>query len=118
MAHYRAMRIPVRPSIPAAALLLTLVTAIGAVVPVPAAAIEFEFPPGETGYHTYPEMAAVLAATAAAHPDIVSRVSIGTSYQGRQLWAVKVSDNVERDEAEPEVLFEASTTATSTWASR
>ena len=53
-----------------------------------------EFPPGYPGFHTYNEMAAEVAATAQAHPDIVKRFSIGTSYQGRDLWAVKVSDNV------------------------
>jgi hypothetical protein len=36
------------------------------------------------------------------------RFSLGTSYEGRQLWAVKISDNPEVDEAEPEVLFTAS----------
>ena len=51
-------------------------------------------------------MAAEVAAVAAAHPSIVSRFSIGKSYQGRQLWAVKISDNVAVDEAEPEVMFD------------
>ena len=57
-----------------------------------------EFPAGRTGYHSYTEMAAEVAAVAAAHPTIVSRFSIGKSYQGRELWAVKVSDNVAVDE--------------------
>ena len=65
-----------------------------------------EFPAGRTGYHSYTEMAAEVAAVAAAHPTIVSRFSIGKSYQGRQLWAVKISDNVAVDEAEPEVMFD------------
>ncbi len=65
-----------------------------------------EFPAGRTGYHSYTEMAAEVAAVAAAHPSIVSRFSIGKSYQGRQLWAVKISDNVAVDEAEPEVMFD------------
>ena len=51
-------------------------------------------------------MAAEVAAVAAAHPDIVSRFSIGKSYQGRDIWAVKISDNVGVDEAEPEVMFD------------
>ena len=65
-----------------------------------------EFPAGRTGYHSYTEMAAEVAAVAAAHPSIVQRFSIGKSYQGRQLWAVKISDNVAVDEAEPEVMFD------------
>src|SRR4051812_7749091 len=52
-------------------------------------------------------MAAQVAAVAAAHPDIVRRFSIGRSAQGRQLWAVKISDNAAIDELEPEVLLVA-----------
>ena len=33
--------------------------------------------------------------------------SIGKSYQGRDIWAAKVSDNVAQDEDEPEVLIDA-----------
>jgi carboxypeptidase T len=51
-------------------------------------------------------MAAEVAATAQAHPSIVKRFSIGKSQQGRDLWAVKVSDNVAVDEREPEVVFD------------
>ena len=51
-------------------------------------------------------MTAEVAAVAAAHPDIVPRFSIGKSYQGRDIWAVKISDNVGVDEAEPEVMFD------------
>ena len=65
-----------------------------------------EFPAGRTGYHSYTETTAEVAAVAAAHPDIVSRFSIGKSYQGRDIWAVKISDNVGVDEAEPEVMFD------------
>jgi carboxypeptidase T len=75
----------------------------------PALAAESDFPAGKTGYHTYAEMSADVAATAAAHPDIVQRLSIGTSYQGRTIWAVKISDNVAIDENEPEVLFDGLT---------
>ena len=80
------------------ALALTLVLAL----PVLAS----EFPEGFEGYHSYTEVAADVAAIAAAHPDIVSRFSIGKSYKGRDIWAVKVSDNVLLDEPEPEVLFD------------
>ena len=65
-----------------------------------------EFPAGRTGYHSYTEMTAEVAAVAAAHPNIVSRFSIGKSYKGRDIWAVKISDNVGIDEAEPEVMFD------------
>lgn len=71
-----------------------------------AAGAEPEFPAGDTGYSTYPEMVAEVARAAADHPAIVQRFSIGKSYQGRDLWAVKISDDVATDEAEPEVLFD------------
>jgi len=96
------VRFPIRPLLAAALLATMLGTAPGSAAPAGAA----DFPPGWTGYHTYPEMAAEVAAVAAAHPAIVKRFSIGTSYLGRQLWAAKVSDNVGTDENEPEVLFD------------
>ena len=51
-------------------------------------------------------MVAEIKATQAAHPDIVQLRSIGKSYQGRDLWVAKVSDNVATDEPEPEVMFD------------
>ncbi|HKZ70948.1 MAG TPA: M14 family zinc carboxypeptidase [Anaerolineales bacterium] len=63
------------------------------------------FPPADAAYHNFTEMVADIDAVAAAKPNIVSKFSIGTSYENRQLWAVKISDNVGTDEAEPEVLF-------------
>ncbi|HET9521336.1 MAG TPA: M14 family metallopeptidase [Candidatus Limnocylindrales bacterium] len=77
-----------------------------AALAMPSAAAANEFPSGDAGYHTYTEVGADAAAVAAAHPDIVKRFSIGKSYKGRELWAVKISDNVNVDEPEPEVLFD------------
>jgi hypothetical protein len=65
-----------------------------------------EFPKGYEGYHTNAEVAAVVAAVEAAHPDLVRRFSIGKSHYGRDIWAAKVSDNVATDESEPEVMFD------------
>jgi carboxypeptidase T len=65
-----------------------------------------EFPRGFEGYHTYAEVAAAAKAVADAHPSIAMRFSIGKSYQGRELWAMKISDNVGTDENEPEVLYD------------
>jgi hypothetical protein len=79
--------------------------------PASASGAEPEFPVGWEGYHTYGEMSADVAAVAAAYPAIVSRFSIGKSYQGRDLWAVKISDNVGVDEDEPEVLYDGGTHA-------
>lgn len=58
------------------------------------------------GYYTYDEISVLLDSLHASHPEIVSaKFSIGQSYQGRDLWAVKISDNVDLDEAEPEVFY-------------
>jgi carboxypeptidase T len=65
------------------------------------------FPPADSAYHTYAEVTSETATIAQIHPSIVSRFSLGKSYEGRDVWALKVSDNVATDEAEPEVLFTA-----------
>jgi carboxypeptidase T len=93
--------LPARRTRAAILLLATLLLAMTAPV-----ATATEFPAGDTGYHSYTELTTEVAAVAAAHPNIVKRFSIGTSYQGRQLWAVKISDNVNVDEPEPEVMFD------------
>jgi carboxypeptidase T len=93
----------------AARLIAFLAATLAATIALPASAAASQFPPGYEGFHTYAEVAADVAATAAAHPDIVSRFSIGKSYQGRELWAVKISDNVAVDENEPEVLYDGGT---------
>lgn len=66
---------------------------------------ELNFPPADSAYHNYAEMIADIDSVVAAKPGIVTKFSIGKSYEGRDLWAVKISDNVNTDEAEPEVLF-------------
>ncbi|MER7707001.1 M14 family metallopeptidase [Kitasatospora sp. NPDC097605] len=67
----------------------------------------YDFPSADSGYHNYAEAAADIDAVVAAHPDIMSKRVIGTSYEGRPIVAVKISDNVGTDENEPEVLFTA-----------
>lgn len=64
-----------------------------------------DFPPADSAYHSYAEMVDDIMAVAAAHPAIVQLFSIGQSYEGRALWAAKISDNVQQDEDEPEALF-------------
>jgi hypothetical protein len=75
--------------------------------PTPVSAAEPDFPPNMSGYHNLPEMVAEIQQAALDHPDIVSLFSIGKSYQGRDIWMAKVSDNVTEDETEPEVLVDA-----------
>ncbi len=75
-----------------------------AVVPATTSAANV-FPVNHEGFHSYAEMSAVIDDVVAAHPGIAQKLSIGRSYQGRQVWALKISDNVSTDEDEPEVLF-------------
>ncbi len=96
------MRRPILAPLALAAALL-----VPAAAPAGVAAAEPDFPESMSGYHNYPEMVAEIQQAAIDHPDIVSVFSIGNSYQGRDIWAAKVSDNVADDEAEPEVLIDA-----------
>ena len=89
-----------------ASLVLALVATTGAAAAAPTVAAA-DFPAKDSRYHSYAEMVEVLQDTEAAHPDIVQLSSIGKSYQGRDIWAVKVSDNVATDESEPEVMFDS-----------
>ena len=59
-------------------------------------------------FHTYSETIDALDAIHAAYPAITTaRDSIGTTHEGRALWAMKISDNPDVQESEPEVLFDA-----------
>ncbi|MFH8806379.1 M14 family metallopeptidase [Streptomyces hygroscopicus] len=71
------------------------------------AARPFDFPPADAKYHTYAEANAEINAAVAKYPSILSKRVIGKSYEGRDIVALKISDNVATDENEPEVLFTA-----------
>ncbi|MCK5131443.1 MAG: DUF2817 domain-containing protein [Candidatus Sabulitectum sp.] len=62
-----------------------------------------EIPAPLVAYPTIAEINATMSAVVAAHPDIARIEQIGTSVQGREIYAVIVSDNVNDDEAEPEI---------------
>ena len=58
------------------------------------------------GYYTFAEVLAELDSMRLLYPNLVTvRQSIGTSHEGRDLWMVKISDNPEVDEGEPEILY-------------
>ncbi|MEE8183342.1 MAG: M14 family zinc carboxypeptidase, partial [Thermoplasmata archaeon] len=60
---------------------------------------------GVTDYHTYDEMVTELNQVVVDHSPIVSLISIGSTYEGRDIWAMKISDNPQVEEDEPEVYF-------------
>ena len=59
-------------------------------------------------YPTYQEYLDFMDDFAASYPEICNVISIGTSVNGRALIAVKISDNVNEQEAEPEFFYTSS----------
>ena len=65
-------------------------------------------------YHTYAEMVTALQQMVTAHPTIARLEDLGDSwgriyndpdYVPHDIWGLKISDNVQLDEAEPEILY-------------
>ncbi len=56
-------------------------------------------------YYTYDTCTAQLKKWAEEHSSICRVESIGKSCEGRDIWALKLSDNPEKDEAEPAALI-------------
>lgn len=61
--------------------------------------------PDRGEYHSYTELSADLAAWAATYPSITELVSIGESVEGRDIWALKITDNPTVEEPEPEIQW-------------
>jgi hypothetical protein len=59
----------------------------------------------DEGYTTFTELRAIIDEVVAANPDIATQSVVGQSHEGRDLVAVKISDNAAVDEDQPEVLF-------------
>ncbi len=58
------------------------------------------------GYLTFAEMELELDSLKAMYPNLItSKISIGNSLEGRPIWVVKISDNADVDENEPEVFL-------------
>jgi carboxypeptidase T len=70
-------------------------------LPTPAQAAK---PGGFEHLLTPPELEAQLDAVVDAYPGIAHKLSIGQSFEGREIWALKLSDNASVDEDEPEVV--------------
>lgn len=57
-------------------------------------------------YHSYDEINTILHNLANNFPNICKLESLGLTYEGRQIYGVKISDNPEIDDPdEPDVLF-------------
>jgi carboxypeptidase T len=56
-------------------------------------------------YYNYQKMTELLQNLQSQNSDIMKLESYGKTYEGREIWLVKISDNVNLDEKEPGVLF-------------
>ena len=60
------------------------------------------------GYYTFSEIVATIDHYVTNYPTIVSqKLAVGTTHEGRTIWAIKVSDNPNVTENEPRVLFDS-----------
>lgn len=71
--------------------------------------IKFSYPQNlsmapDQQYFNPQEIEEFLREIHAQHPDITELKSIGKSFEGRDIWAIKISDNVREDELEPAIL--------------
>jgi len=58
------------------------------------------------GYYTFSEIEDNLDDLTNLYPEIISsKISIGQTLEGRDIWLIKVSDNPNADENEPEALY-------------
>jgi len=58
------------------------------------------------GYYSYSQIVAIADSLAQAYPSICKKIMLGTSQGGRQVFALKISDNAGIEEDEPEILFD------------
>lgn len=58
------------------------------------------------GYYSYSQIIGIIDSLATNFPAICKKVDLGTSLGGRQLAALKISDNVNQDEPEAEIMFD------------
>jgi hypothetical protein len=67
--------------------------------------LKFDEPTPAEDYHNYQALTEELRRLADAHPEIARLSSIGKSHQGRELWMMTISDQVDQSEGEPELLY-------------
>ena len=56
-------------------------------------------------YHTYPETVEMLQDLAIRYADMATVFSVGQSLEGREIYVIKISDNVTEDENEPNIFI-------------
>jgi len=80
---------------------------ISSFIPTPSFFSTNGLPPGSMGgFYTFSQMNTEMNDLVTAFPSLVQKTSIGLSIEGRNIWCLKISDNVSVDENnEPEVLY-------------
>ena len=63
---------------------------------------------GSNSYPTYSEYVSIMNSFVADYPSLCSLESIGTTENNRDIWMLKISDNVNVNEAEPEFMYNSS----------
>ncbi len=64
------------------------------------------------GFYTFDEVVAELDAMHQLYPNLITeKDSVGSSIENRPIWAVKISDNPNIDEEEPEIFYNSLTHA-------
>lgn len=76
---------------------------VGSLIPTPSA---FQVQSSLGGFYSFTQMNTAMNTLVANYSSIAQKISLGVSVQGRDIWCIKISDNVGTDETnEPEVLF-------------
>ena len=64
-----------------------------------------ELPRDQRDYHGYDSLTSTLQNYADTYPSVCRLYSVGQSVEGRELWVLKISDNPDLDEDEPEFKY-------------
>lgn len=77
--------------------------------------VEYEIQPKEIAhetrdvravdYHDYNALTSFMESVAARYPQITKLFTIGKSVQGRELWGIQISDNIDTKEQEPQFKY-------------
>jgi len=70
--------------------------------------LEYFAAAGPNAYHDYESLTADLQDYAAAYPEICRLYTLGRSFEGRELWAMLITENPEQEEDEPEFKYVSS----------
>ncbi len=85
---------------------LWVVALLVALVCVAAAPVSAAEPSGYGYFHTYAEMSDVIDDAVADHPNLAAKFSIGRSYQGRAIRAIRITANVSAgNQGKPEIFI-------------